>query len=146
METDFIELVEDRFMNSTVSIGPRQLDRLAFYLCVTLGRRPTPEFMQTLTRKISKSLDLFEPQQLSRVLFTYAKLDYRDPAFFARATRRVAARVAELNARDMGMLAFAAWRLRLLDARLLGTVATVASKKLPDFTPKGLTTLVWSIG
>lgn len=83
---------------------------------------------------------------LARVFFTYAKLDYRDRIFFSKVVKRLTSSVTELGARDIGMVAFAVGTLKLKDTQLLGHLTVVASKKLPDFTPSGLTTLVWGLG
>ena len=83
---------------------------------------------------------------LARLLFTYAKLGYRDKVLFARICNRLVAGAGNLGARDVGMISFAAGRLRLKDKVLLGHLAAVAAKKLPDFTPGGLTSLMWGLG
>jgi hypothetical protein len=125
-------------------IGARELTSLAWSFGTLFDLPQRGPLLDTLAREAVRSLDAFNPRDLSQLVWTYAKTRWPAPALFDEVARVAPGRLSAFNSQDYANMMWAYATASVEAEELFQAVAVGAQPRLREFTPQGLANLAWA--
>ncbi|KAJ1621955.1 hypothetical protein T492DRAFT_1065766, partial [Pavlovales sp. CCMP2436] len=122
---------------------PRNLAGVAYGLA-RIGFRQANPTMDQIARVATKRLHEFKPQELSNIVWAFAKSGIDAPELFAGVGREAEPRLAEFKPQEIANTAWAFARAGAMDARFFASAAKYATTQLHLFKSQEIVNLAWA--